>query len=531
MLRRIGWALVIAMVSGAVVIPASCPAGAVTTDAASAVVGPPAGVAAGSLADWQKGQWWIDATRLRSWHAEGITGKGVNIALVDGPIYPGIPELQGQDVRPTATTCDRELTREYGPTTPDGPLNETSFHTTSMAALLVGSGKGNGPNGVGVYGVAPGATLRTYAIFNTLDPNAHENLDCYTPALPGLIDRAVADGANIIHIPVAIDYYADDLQAAYNRAMNKGVILVTASGNGGPNSRVIKTGLGKGVLVVGGVRDGGQILDSNPTSLVANWDQAKDFDVALSIHLVAAGADIVGGALAPGSRWDSAVLQNGSSGSSAIVAGQLALMKQKWPTATSNQLMVSLLRSARRPDGSAIWDPRRGFGTTSFQTTLTTDPTAYPDVNPIYHAMGNVFDDHPQKPYIPEQVGSDGYLPKPPPGYLGSSATATTGSATATQPPAKAAPDATPTADGGAWPVWLLGILLAAAALVGGGWALTRRMGPRARRAAGTANGAAKHVQAETAGPLQRRPTDKPGRTADNTDGANDVDPKTVDGA
>ncbi len=105
----------------------------------------------------------------------------MTIALLDGPVATGIPELQGQDVRPTASLCDRDLWRSWGPTTPDGPLDETSFHTTSMAALLVGSGKGNGPDGVGVLGVAPGATLKTYAMFNTVDPAAHQNLDCWSP--------------------------------------------------------------------------------------------------------------------------------------------------------------------------------------------------------------------------------------------------------------------------------------------------------------------------------------------------------------
>ncbi len=218
----------------------------------------------------------------------------------------------------------------------------------------------------------------------------------------------------MIQIPVSIDVTGDEIQAAFNRAFAKGVVVVAASGNGGPTAKVMSPGGNAGVLVVGGMQPDGKVLATNPTSTLDSWEQARTFDVEYNIHLVAPGADLVGGGLAAGNRWDSAVLQSGSSGASAIVAGQLALMRQKWPTATGNQLITSLLRAARHPDGAAVWEPRRGFGTTSFETTLTTDPTAYADVMPIYASMGNVLSDQPTPPFMPLAVGADGSLPKAP---------------------------------------------------------------------------------------------------------------------
>jgi hypothetical protein len=468
-------ALATVAVSGVVGVSAA-PAQAVGMHPAAGapvVAGVPVVAPAGSLADWRRGQWWVEATKLKVWHEQGLTGTGVTIALLDGPVSTRIPELEGQDVRATATLCDRDQWRSWGPTTPDGPLNETSFHTTSMAALLVGSGKGNGPGGVGVLGVAPGATLKTYAMFNTVDPAAHQNLDCWGPGLAAFVDRIVADGVQIIQIPVSLDVMGDEIQAAFNRAIAKGVVLVAASGNGGPASKVMSPGGNAGVLVVGGIQPDGKVLATNPTSTLDNWDQARSFDGQYNIHLVAPGADIVGGGLAPGNRWDSAVLQSGSSGASAIVAGQLALMKQKWPQATGNQLLYSLLRSARRPDGSPVWEPRRGFGTTSLETTLTTDPGGYPDVMPIFASMGNVLSDQPTPPFIPQAVGSDGLLPD---------ASATSGSPAATQQgSATAASEAATgstrvsTTSSSAWLVWLIGGVIVVGLLGGGGWALTRK--------------------------------------------------------
>lgn len=469
MFRRVLTALATVTVSGALVVPAP------------AAAGMPALAPAGSLGDWQQGQWWIEAGKLKSWHDQGITGTGVTIALVDGPVFAGIPELQGQDVRPTGTICDRAVSQAWGPTTPDGPLDATSFHTTSMAAVMVGSGKGNGPGGVGVLGVAPGATLKTYAMFNSVDPAANQNYDCFSPAVPGLIDRIVADGANIIEIPVSVDVKGDEIQAAFNRAIAKGVVIVSAAGNGGPSTSVMSPGGNAGVLVVAGMRPDGSAYPGNPTSLDQDWDTAQTVDGQYNIHLVAPGVDIVGGALVGGNRWDSAVLQSGTSGASAIVAGQLALMKQKWPKATGNQLLYSLLRSARRPEGSPVWDPRRGLGTTYFEGTLTTDPTAYPDVVPIYRTLGNVFNDHPTAPFMPLAVNADGYLPKAANGSATASAAAPSSPAVEPAPANATAASATAqTTSPTAWVAWLLGGLLVVAVLVGGGWMLTRNRRPGA---------------------------------------------------
>jgi len=192
-------------------------------------------VQTGSAADWQAGQWWVAKSKLKERHAQGLTGKGVNIALIDGPVSTSIPELVGQDVRPTFSTCGTR--EEAGPVTPDGPLNDTSFHPTSMAALLVGNGKGTGPGGAGITGVAPGATLRTYAIYNTSDPSKNQNLMCDLAAMPALIDRVVADGADIVEIPVTIQGWSDTFRAAVNRAIAKGVVLVSGAGNDGPATR------------------------------------------------------------------------------------------------------------------------------------------------------------------------------------------------------------------------------------------------------------------------------------------------------
>ena len=401
--RELAIALVALVVAGA---PAGPPA-------ASAAVPPgsgsaPAMAAGGSPADWEAGQWWLRNAKIRERHAAGLTGKGVNIALINGPVFTGIPELQGQRVLPSWTACDRPGDERKGPTTAGSKqLGDLPFHTTSMAALVVGNGRGTGPGGAGILGVAPDATLRTYAFFNSLDPD--QKLACHPDRDGEAIDRAVADGANIIFIPMHFDG-ADVLQAAINRAVVKGVVVLSAAGNDGPQNVVGRPGDMRGVLVIGSLdRDGGTSA-LNPTS---NSSELNTAGGTFDIHALAPGMDILGGAVV-GGQWESNRLQRGSSAACAIVAGQLALMKQKWPTATGNQLLYSLLRNTNRDPNGPVWTPRAGFGTTSFEKTLAVDPAQYPDVHPFYGRLSDVVNDNPAKPFIPTELDAKGELPQAP---------------------------------------------------------------------------------------------------------------------
>ena len=78
---------------------------------------------------------------------------------------------------------------------------------------------------------------------------------------------------------------------------------------------------------------------------------------------------------------NSLVQANGTSVSAPIVAGFLALARQKWPEATSNQLLQLLIHTTVNPDGG--WNQYTGYGVASPATMMNTDPSQYPDVNPL----------------------------------------------------------------------------------------------------------------------------------------------------
>jgi hypothetical protein len=118
---------------------------------------------------------------LASLHAQGYTGEGVIIAVIDGYIDTSIPELQGADIQ-DKTPCTVNTDQD------------SNDHATYIAQFLVA------PD----FGVAPGATIYSYAQAGvTREAGSDCSLGSNPHALadqPSLIEQALNDGANIISI-------------------------------------------------------------------------------------------------------------------------------------------------------------------------------------------------------------------------------------------------------------------------------------------------------------------------------------------
>ena len=71
-----------------------------------------------------------------------------------------------------------------------------------------------------------------------------------------------------------------------------------------------------------------------------------------------------------------------------MVAGFLALARQKWPDATANQLLQLLTKTALNNEGA--WNPYTGYGVASLGAMLSTDPSQYPDENPLMDKGGGL---------------------------------------------------------------------------------------------------------------------------------------------
>ena len=77
---------------------------------------------------------------VRQLHQQGITGKGVNVAIIDQPTYLVHPEFAGKIVAYYDTGCETD---------------ESSMHGPAVASLLVGTNCGTAPDARVYYAAAP----------------------------------------------------------------------------------------------------------------------------------------------------------------------------------------------------------------------------------------------------------------------------------------------------------------------------------------------------------------------------------------
>ncbi|MFA5252774.1 MAG: S8 family serine peptidase, partial [Phycisphaerae bacterium] len=76
---------------------------------------------------------------VRNLHRQGITGKGVNVAIIDQPLYQDHPEFAGKIVAYHDVGCE----------------SESSMHGPAVASLLVGANCGTAPDARVYYAAVP----------------------------------------------------------------------------------------------------------------------------------------------------------------------------------------------------------------------------------------------------------------------------------------------------------------------------------------------------------------------------------------
>ena len=307
------------------------------------VASPRAAVAADPITH----QDYVDYYHLDSARAKGYTGKGVIIALIDGPVELSDPELAG------ATIVDKSRC------TIEAPM-ASRYHASGLAAVLVSQN----------YGVAPDATLYTYQVTNkdTVSTGTCGTGASRLNSFDKLINQAIDDGAQIISISQGSSSHDENLKWAIARAMSQGVIIVNSAGNNARDDNTGQLGWWSGVVGVSAIGTDGKFTSYSSwgngvtTTAVGGPIKARDFDT---------GADAT---------------TEGTSNSAALVFGFLALARAKWPNATPNQLLQLLVNTTVNPDGK--WDKYTGYGAAAPGGMLNTDPSQYPDENPLAQKEG-----------------------------------------------------------------------------------------------------------------------------------------------
>jgi len=319
--------------------------------------------------------WWRDWYGVPAAQAAGWTGAGVKIAVIDAHINSSLPVFQGTNLTVYPKSfCDNS-------TPPDTTTaNEDSVHGSDVTALLVGNGTGTGL----VAGIAPKAAVTFYAdggpdgVRNACLPVQRDGL-IYSPTGIAIL-KAISDGNRIISISQIGEDASNGDRQAIAEAVAKGVIIVA----GQPNleSQATETF----------PADANGVVATNAFDVQGNL-QAHDGKTTShsTTTVVAAGAGFPTQASAAGVWGDNQNSGTGSSSATPLVAGMLALTLQKYPTATGNQLIQSLITNTTAKDHPVSFDSTGyGYGPASLSHLLRVDPTRYPNTNPLLNKPGGL---------------------------------------------------------------------------------------------------------------------------------------------
>ena len=286
---------------------------------------------------------YVSYYKLDQARAKGYTGKGVTIAMVDGPVDTSAPELSGANIT-VKTPCKYEAAKS------------SSTHATAIASILVSKN----------YGVAPDATLIAYSMPSEGEKESDEcNRDMAGAKATTFaqFQMAMNDGAQIISYSSSDkNHRSEDLKWAIARAMARGVIIVGPMGNDAKDENDQSVAWWSGTVGVSAIDASGQLAS------YSSWGQG----------VVAAG---IGGPVKARDYETGAIKDvQGTSISTPIVAGQIALARSRWPQATPNQILQSVTRNG---SNNGAWNQYTGYGALSLDGLLGSDPSQYPDENPL----------------------------------------------------------------------------------------------------------------------------------------------------
>lgn len=161
---------------------------------------------------------------------EGVSGNGIKIAVIDTGVDFNHPDLFGFGP-------NGKVIGGYNFIKEDEPPLDTNGHGTQVAGIIAADGN--------LKGVAPKAKILAYKV--------SENGEAVSSDLiVKAIDRSIEDGADIINISLGVNKTNANIDIAVNRALEKGIIVITAAGNDGPTPQTIGSpGKNSGSITVG----------------------------------------------------------------------------------------------------------------------------------------------------------------------------------------------------------------------------------------------------------------------------------------
>jgi serine protease AprX len=293
-----------------------------------------------------------------AWQQRAATGNGVGVAVIDSGIAGDLPDF---------VTAGRSRVIASAVTNPCATdANDQFGHGTHVAGLIAGNSL-NSPvkkNLSGRYmGVAPRANLISVKV---ADDDGETTVLDVIYGIQFAVDNKDRFNIRVLNLSlsstVAESYLTDPLDAAAESAWFAGLVVVAASGNDGTATDAVSYAPGNDphVISVGGLDDRG--TRSRDDDILAPWSsRGTTQDGFAKPDVLAPGLRLVS-TLAIGSDFEKLCRRcivgrayfrlSGTSMSTAVVSGVAALMLEKRPNLTPNQVKGAILSTRYNVPGT-----------------------------------------------------------------------------------------------------------------------------------------------------------------------------------
>ncbi|MBI4786461.1 MAG: S8 family peptidase [Chloroflexi bacterium] len=289
--------------------------------------------------------------------AQGITGQGIGVAVIDS----GVASANDLVLPNSRVIGSVDLTATPGSGDPGG-------HGTHVAGIVAGNGSDSAQ---GWMGIAPGANIVNVRVIGR---EGTTNVSTVIRGIEWAVVNRRTYNIRVINMSLGgqatSSYRTDPMVAAVEIAWHSGIVVVMAAGNSGPTAGSIVTPATDPYgIAVGALDDNGTLTTLDDT---IPWFSSRGPtpDGVVKPDLVAPGRKIVSlrsvssfldNALPDRRTGNSYFRLTGTSMSSPVVAGTVALMLQKNPALTPNQVKNSLKVTAR-PAESVLDVNAKGAG-------------------------------------------------------------------------------------------------------------------------------------------------------------------------
>ena len=302
--------------------------------------------------------WWLgELTGAHDLWRRGLTGAGVDIALIDSGIVPvpGLDDedrvLHGPDFSLESNLDDLRHLDTYG-------------HGTNMAGIIAGrQGPAADADDIdAVQGIAPDARLISIKV---AEQRGAADVSQIMAAIDWVIANRNRDGLDIRVLALAFatdspqSYVIDPLSFAVEQAWRHGIVVVVAAGNGGNATSTLPMPAQNPFVIAVGATDthaNAAPADDTVASYSSRGSSSRPPD------LLAPGTGIVS-LRNPGSylddtypaarRGETLFRGSGTSQATAVVAGLVALLIEEHPGYTPDQILYLATKSADELPGTS----------------------------------------------------------------------------------------------------------------------------------------------------------------------------------